>query len=958
MEPSAQRKLNLLITDAGSFLGSNLARHFLSQGNTVYGVGTNNPPEDILSNHNFTFAEIDLAQPIPQHIPKFDIILNLTNEITSTGTFNQIASLPPQTANLINIAKTGVTKVIFLAPIYASTQLFEHLSQDQQLKNNLKLLLVGDIYGPDMPLANITSKHHKHLDYFSAGNKLAALISQIVATDKVILEKEGTEMVYPAYVEDAISAIEKSITAKDHKNIRFIISQPPARTLSVAYEIQTSARNVLSKELGLFFAGPKQEIKETVEPIIRTSDLGYSPKFDLVEGLKKTLQSLKERDVVIPQQPTQYLVEKKRPEAIAVEERKQQLTQLKQKKLPTLPRLPKRFSLKKLLVVILIIIFLTIAKTGLDIFLGVHNATLAKNMLMAGDFNGAQKKAQSSANSFKAAYNKTSIMIYPFKFVFKNQVNGLNGILLGLSKGVQSLTFFAQATQTYTQDIKSIVDKNSNSDNLDFESPSADYQSAYLLSAEASELINNANLKVFPGKIKTAQESLNSVSQLSESALELVNFTGDLIGQEGKKTYLVLLQNNTELRPGGGFIGNYGVVQFENGKFQSVAVDDIYNIDGQLKEKIDPPPQITEKLGTKQLFLRDSNWSTDFLLNSATARDLYKKETGNDVNGVIALDLTYIQSLLDKIGPIKLPDYNETISAQNLFERGEYHSEVGFFPGSTQKKDFFGTLTNNLFQNITTKLTANATSQNPAPWTGIILATKDALSQRHLMFAFDDPNLASFVKTKGWDHPLPPTLYNPADDSKGTRDFLALSEANLGANKVNRLIERSVSYEMTIGRDADLVAKLSITYKNNSQADTWPAGKYVNYLRVYVPFAASLFAVQNGDDSNLKDVEVTTQNNMTVLATYVEVPIKSTKTITFSYRIPKNIKLEQAPSYNLYVQKQPGTDKDPFVFRLNLPDYLMVKSTNGSDEFQNKQNIEIDSNLATDQQFEIGVGKK
>ena len=209
MEPSAQKELNLLITDTGSFLGTNLSRHFLSQGHTVYGIGTNNPPEDILSNPNFTFAEIDLSQPIPQHIPKFDIILNLTNEITSTGTFNQTTSLPPPTANLINIAKTGQTKVIFLAPISASTQLFERMSQDQQLKNNLKLLLVGDIYGPGMPLADAINKSHKRIDYFSSGNKLAALISQVVTTDKVILEKEGSEMVYPTYIEDAIQGIEK-----------------------------------------------------------------------------------------------------------------------------------------------------------------------------------------------------------------------------------------------------------------------------------------------------------------------------------------------------------------------------------------------------------------------------------------------------------------------------------------------------------------------------------------------------------------------------------------------------------------------------------------------------------------------------------------------------------------------------------------------------------------------------
>ena len=99
-----------------------------------------------------------------------------------------------------------------------------------------------------------------------------------------------------------------------------------------------------------------------------------------------------------------------------------------------------------------------------------------------------------------------------------------------------------------------------------------------MLSAEAGELINNANFMQFAGKLKTAKESLITLNQLSESALELVNFTGDLVGREGKKTYLVLLQNNTELRPGGGFIGNYAVIEFENGKFQNVSVDDIYNI--------------------------------------------------------------------------------------------------------------------------------------------------------------------------------------------------------------------------------------------------------------------------------------------------------------------------------------------------------------------------------------------
>ena len=189
------------------------------------------------------------------------------------------------------------------------------------------------------------------------------------------------------------------------------------------------------------------------------------------------------------------------------------------------------------------------------------------------------------------------------------------------------------------------------------------------------------------------------------------------------------------------------------------------------------------------------------------------------------------------------------------------------------------------------------------------------------MLSLDSPNLSTYTKSKGWDNLLPPQSFNPADDSFETRDFLSISEANVGANKVNNELTRKIDYDMTVGRDADLVAKLKITYTNKSQANTWPGGTYVNFLRLYVPKGTTPFEVKNSQNSTLKDVQVTSQNNLTVLSTFVEVPIKSTREFEISYRIPKNIKLEKAPTYHVYFQKQPGTDSDPFNFSFNLPSY-------------------------------------
>src|SRR3989344_4815852 len=301
-----------------------------------------------------------------------------------------------------------------------------------------------------------------------------------------------------------------------------------------------------------------------------------------------------------------------------------------------------------------------------------------------------------------------------------------------------------------------------NNKDLDLESATINFKEAYLKSAQAKELIHVArDSKLFKSKIKSLDVSASELNKLSNSALELTNLLAQLVMTSGKVTYLVLLQNNTELRPGGGFIGNFALVEIEDKKIKDISVEDIYTIDGQLKEKLEPPKELKDKLGVDNFYLRDSNWSLDFELNAQTARDFYKKETGCDVDGVVAIDLTFIQDLLSKMGPLKLTDYNEEITAQTLFERGEYYSEIGFFPGSTQKKSFFSALTNSLIAKIIDGLTAIDTEKDQltsyqAPWLALLLSAKDALAQKHLMLSSSNSNIATFIKTTVWDNPLPP----------------------------------------------------------------------------------------------------------------------------------------------------------------------------------------------------------
>ena len=153
-----------------------------------------------------------------------------------------------------------------------------------------------------------------------------------------------------------------------------------------------------------------------------------------------------------------------------------------------------------------------------------------------------------------------------------------------------------------------------------------------------------------------------------------------LLGFEGKRQYLILFQNNMEIRPGGGFIGSYGLAQLENGKLVSFKVHDVYDADGKLTAHIDPPFGLRRYLGSSHLYLRDSNFGIDFVEDGKQAARLLQWETGEKVDGVLAVDTTFLRKLLMVMGKVTVPDYNETVTAENFYLITQAHAEKDFFP--------------------------------------------------------------------------------------------------------------------------------------------------------------------------------------------------------------------------------------------------------------------------------------
>lgn len=960
--PAPGKSEKVLITKVGTFLGRELASKLVKEDFEVYGSGKKEPQEELLESSKFTFLDLDLSQPFPSHIPEFNTIVYLFSQYQQPTE----AKLSTVANKLIELSKMTATKVLFLTSIAASEKTANAL--ESHSSQNLKLLAVGHIYGPGMSLyPKFTTNTHE--SYFE-NNELISLISQALQTDKVILNEEGLDIIYPTYIDDAVSAIVKVVKSDNSSRpVRAIASNPPLTALSASYEIQDKARTTLNKEPNLFFSGPESYEKPKPEAEVRIHSNLVSPKYTFSEGLEQTLGHFQKEGSVIRVEINQSREDK--PILNMDKFERGNLIPEKNQKIKFKILLPKTYlpssKIKKALFLALILFFGISLRALLNIRSGASDLKEASDALTIADFERALNKAQSASAHFSSAGKNANFLLYPLSF--SNSISSFKQGIQSLEVGAQATTHFTQGAKHISQNLAYITSQSSAKNSLYIEEPTAELTKSYFESEYAKALAQNAtNSPVFKSKFQKARDSFGLLSDLSLTAQEVTTAIPDITGSNTSKTYLVILMNNMELRPGGGFIGNFGEILFRENKLQEIKVEDVYTIDGQLKEIITPPPQLTEKLGVKQLFLRDSNWSGDFRVNAKTIRDFYKKETGKTVDGVIALDLTLVEKLLEKIGPVKLTDYNEDISSSNLLERGQYHSEVGFFPGSTQKRDFFSSLTNTLMAKILEGFASNSSQVGNAPVLAIFQTLSEGLREKHLMVSFDNENINTLVSSKGWDNPVPPVNYNPAENSLATKDFLALSEANIGANKVNRYLKRVVAYDMTIGRDADLMATLTLTYKNESPADTWPGGTYVNYLRILTPLNSSLEGYrEDGKQIDLEQtirgvksstVETTQAGELTQFAKLIEVPVKTTKTFTFKYRIPKNIKLELAPTYEFYISKQPGTLSDPFKFTFNLPTYLKIDSVDGSEEQKSKQNITMENELITDKHFQIRVSRK
>lgn len=442
-----------------------------------------------------------------------------------------------------------------------------------------------------------------------------------------------------------------------------------------------------------------------------------------------------------------------------------------------------------------------------------------------------------------------------------------------------------------------------------------------------------------------------------------------LLGLDSPRTYLVLAQNNHELRPTGGFISAVGLLRVDKGRISTTGFRDSYLFDDPARPYAPPPEALTRTMRAGVWVLRDANWSPDFPTTARVAGEMYQLGQGVAVDGVIAADLTAIEYIVGAIGPIQIEAYGEKVSQEDLVDKlkGYWTSP----PGQEEdwwshRKDFMAALADGVFTELETEL-GHRQAMN------LLMALWRGLEEKQLLIYADDPDIERVLAEHNWDGAI----------RSGEGDYLFVVDTNVGYNKVDPKVERKLDYQVVVSDDGRARGQVTVSYANKSSVkvdrclqeakyqssyDQMMEGCYWDYLRLYVPegsqitWATEVSLPQGSLLSQAGEIRVDDgrptveppEGGKDVFSQFFVAAPGQQQEINFQYDLPfETLQEEGGGRYQLLIQKQPGTLAVPVHLAVTLPTSARLIAAQPQPTRVQANVVEFDTILSTDRRFEL-----
>ncbi|MDD5341407.1 MAG: DUF4012 domain-containing protein [Patescibacteria group bacterium] len=403
-------------------------------------------------------------------------------------------------------------------------------------------------------------------------------------------------------------------------------------------------------------------------------------------------------------------------------------------------------------------------------------------------------------------------------------------------------------------------------------------------------------------KISTLQKTLPI---LEKSISYFTNYTSmalQILGQDNLKRYLILFQNSDEIRPTGGFIGSYALLDLYKGEIKKISIPGggPYDLKSSLKISLSAPRPL--RVLNQRWEFQDANWFADLPTSADKISWLYEKSGGPTVDGLIFINSYFVKNLLQITGPIELRQYGKTISSDNFIQEVQSSVEFEYDKDENRPKQIISDLAQELISRLSKFDGEKIIDAADLLYT--------SLYQKDVQLYFKDYSLEKKVLNNNWGGQV----------KKTDGDYLQIVSTNIAGEKTDARISESADLKIAIDKDGSVTNTLTLKKTHAGiKGEPLYGVDNLDYLRLYVPkgsgfISASGFELMEPElfdnldpevyaaDQDLAQIdasrqidpqtrtEVYDEGDKTVLANWMKVEPGETKTVSLSWKLPFKIK--------------------------------------------------------------------
>jgi len=449
--------------------------------------------------------------------------------------------------------------------------------------------------------------------------------------------------------------------------------------------------------------------------------------------------------------------------------------------------------------------------------------------------------------------------------------------------------------------------------------------------------INRSYLPTVPGvnlskNLAEFEDFTKTYPKKSDQVIQFLEYVPDLIGSDEPANYLLILQNETEMRSSGGLLTAFGSMTLENGEFdESIQLEDTWNLElylnsigvstgnvniyGQLAMMLDGCGAVSMRAQDSGIY-PDLNWTMNKFAEYYDLARFYNPNDYPEYDHILIINNAFAENLLNLIQPLEVEGFGE-VTAENFFDLIKTETDRSDLVFDPERKAIVGDIAN---------VAKERFSELPiTEFPKVLDLFVDSVYARDLAIASTNEDIQEYLDR----YALSGRMFQEFEG-----DYFHLNEAQNCSLKLNKWVRNTVNHNININDDGSIQKNISVDWEQPKIYEPGLDAQYSQSISFSYRAWVRLFTPADVLDENIYVNEF--ESNGLLASGYLgyfpveyfdEVSNKAvsdniiqfdhrrfseddpipTQNLTVNYRLPDSLNfIANGESYDLFLQKHPG----------------------------------------------------